>query len=479
MKKLVFIRFMGFLFLSLCSVLVLADDQENRTAFLTLSTNLEKMLNLDGKYASLFKLEIKEKKPCSPKDTAEVFYNISKNNFLIKEGSFSKEIGCTTSAGTGEFTPVETGNYTLCGGVVNSSASFSSNLSCQEFEVIDTSSFSCDLSLWLKTNETIFYKQGQSVEFKPELNNQLNNRSFPYLVEYWIEDLFGTIVKQKINTTNTNEKSWKANIKEQDRVLILKAAVYPSCDDLNLSNNAAEKIFIVTKNETETIHELEASPSENKEKAVIESVINIIKISPESASFGEIVNSEVEIYKGTTDKYSVSIWVEKEGKKISEKTKVHLKNKNTLYKFSMPILLDSNCNEKIKEGDAQLIVEGLGLQEEKEFTVKGINGKLCPDKDDPKTEKSTAKENTLKQSEKTKNYNNNFNQSIILLSQSKDIQPSLTAEKIQKNIPKTEAPRYKGIIVYESVSEKSKNLISWVLFIAFGLLSLVLVIKRN
>lgn len=396
----------GFLFLYLCSSFVLAEDSENKTAFLTLSTNLEKTLNLNAKYTYLFKLEIKEKKPCSPKDTVEVFYNFSKNNFLVKEDSFSKEIGCTSSASTGEFTPMETGNYTLCGKVVNSSVSFSPNVSCMEFEVADTSSLSCDFSLHLKTNETIFYENGQSIEFKPELNNQ----SFPYLIEYWIEDMFGNLVKPKLNTTNTNEKSWKANIKEQDRVLFLKAVVYPSCTDQNLSNNAAEKMFIVTKNETTT--ETEESQSETEKTAVVESSINIVKIASESASFGEVVNTEVEIYKGNTDKYSVSLWVEKDGKIVSEKTKVHLKTKNTFYKFVIPIFLDPNCNEKIKEGDAQLIVEGLGLQEEKEFIIKGINKKICPDKDGLKAKKSTTKEDALKQNEKTKNFNNNFNLSL-------------------------------------------------------------------
>lgn len=461
MKKL---ALMGFFFLCLCSALGAAEDPENKTTFLTLSPNLDKNLYLNTKYTALFKLEIEDKKPCSPKDTVMVFYNISKNNLLIKEDSFSKEIGCTTSASTGEFTPVETGNYTLCGMVINSSVSFSSHASCRGFEVIDTSGFSCDFGLQLKVNETLFYEQGQSIEFKPELNN----KSFPFVIEYWIEDLFGEIVKPRLNTSNTNEKSWKINIQEQDRVLLLKAVAYPSCTDLNYSDNAAEKMFIVIRDEPET------SPSEAGETAAAESTIDIIEISPESASFGEILDAEVEIYKGATNKYSVSVWAEKDGKVISEKTKVHLKNKNTLYKITLPVQLDSNCNEKIKDGDAQLRVEGLGLQEEQKFTVEGINTKICPKKDE-KTEKSAAaeiaKEDTKKKAEKAKI----TNQSLSLLSQSKDLQPSLITEKTQRK----EVPGYEGIIVYESVSEKSKNLVSWVLFVAFGLLSLVLIIKRS
>ena len=461
MKRLVLI---GFFFLCLCSTLIVAEDPENKTAFLNLTPNLEKTLYLNTKYTSFFKLEIEDKKPCSPKDTVTVFYNISKNDLLIKEDSFSKEIGCTASASTGEFTPAETGNYTLCGIVVNSSVSFSSDASCRGFEVVDTSGISCNVSLQFKINQSLFYEHGQSIEFKPELND----KSFPFVIEYWIEDLFGEIVKPKLNTTNTNEKSWKTNIQEQDRVLLLKAVAYPSCTDLSPSDNTAEKMFIVTKQETA------ASSPETEEATVVESSVSIIKIFPESAPFGEILDAEVEIYKGATNKYSVSMWVEKDGKVISEKTKAHLKNKNTLYKLTLPVQLDFNCNEKIKDGDARLIVEGLGLQEEKEFTIEGIDEKLCPKKDDLKTEKSAAKE-TAKEDKKKAEKTKITNQSLSLLSQSKDLQPSLIAEKTQKK----EVPGYDGIVVYESVSEKSKNLVSWVLFVAFGLLSLALILTRN
>ncbi len=444
-------------------MLVSAEDPENKTIAITLTANIDKTIYPHTEYTSLFKLEITGKKPCSPKDTVSVFYNISKDNSLIKEDSFNKEIGCTSSASTGEFTATEIGNYTLCGTITNSSVigNYSSPLSCTEFEVIGASEISCDISLQIKTNEIIFYENGQSIEFKPELNN----KSFPFVIEYWIEDLFGNIVKPKINTTNTNEKSWKTNIEEQDRVLFVKAMIYPSCNDLDFSNNLVEKMFIVTKNETIT------ASTVSEEISIKNSSIEIIKINPEKALFGEAVNVEVEIYKGITDKYSVSVWAEKSGKVISEKTKVHLKNKNTQYKLTLPLLIDSNCNEKIKEGDADVVVDGLGIQEKKEFTLEGINKELCPEKeiikkDEPKKEKPAKTEETKKQTKIT-------NQSLSLLSPSEQSQPLFTTEKVQKK----EIPGYQGLVIYESVSEKSKNLISWVLFVAFGLLSLVLILK--
>ena len=150
----------------------MAEDVENKTAFLVVSPNVDTTLNLNTPYTSLFKLEIKNKKPCSPKDTVTLHYTVFKNNSLMKESSFNKEIGCTSSASTGEFIPLEVGSYTLCGEVLNSSVSFSSGELCTEFEVLDTSSQLCDVSLHLKTIETLFYEFGQSIEFKPELSNK-------------------------------------------------------------------------------------------------------------------------------------------------------------------------------------------------------------------------------------------------------------------------------------------------------------------
>jgi len=557
----------GILFLGILSVMASSEGSENKTASIGLSTNLAETLYLNTEYTSLFKIEIKGKSPCTLKDKITVAYNLSKDGLQIQEDAFTKEIGCTSSASTGKFIPLETGNYTLCGAIINSSINndFPSP-ACREFKVIGTSDISCDMQLRLETNETIFYQNSQSIEFKPELDN----KSFPFVIEYWIEDLFGEIVKPKLNTTNTNQKSWKTNIQEQDRVLFLRAALYPNCNDLNLSNNIVKEMFIVTKNEAAT------GGSLTEETSPMNSTVNITQISPEKVSFGDILDAEIEIYKGSTGKYSVSLWVEKSGKIISEKTKVHLKNKDTLYKFTLPVQIEPNCDEKIKEGTAQLVIEGLDLHQEKEFAIDGINTDLCqetnsadkseetkaknyveiidlpteinsgealsvklhlqqdkeadfevwsylyrgskcyscaeveredntisfsvdkdkittkellvkvdqeiPDgeynlvvkykKDDQKTEKSiTKKINVKKTVEKAKS----VNQTISLLAQSGRSGSLVASKQFQKD----GLPDYEGMVVYESTAERSKNLISWVLFIAFGLLSLVLIIKKR
>ncbi len=434
------------------------------------------------------------------------------------------------------------------------------------------SAISCDIDLQIKVlNHALVYENGQSLKFKPVLNN----KSFPFMIEYWIEDLFGKAVKNQLNTTNTNQKSWKANIEEEDRVLFIKAVVHPGCNDTNETNNIAEEMVVVKKNSEEIYS---SSTAEGN------STLNITEIKPPNVHFGGVIMADIEAYKGSTNKYSLSAWVEKEGKIISEKTKFHLKNKNTRYETSLPVQIKPNCNAKIEDGTATLIAEGLGLRAEKELLLTGINAEVCQEynrgtekqennevkedkekkknvftildlpaeihpgeavrvkvqaqskddaeykvwsylyrgskcyscssgsreenalsfsvdeneaeavgmlvkvdeniedgeynlmvkyqKNDQKTVKSTTQKIHVKKLAEEKS----LNQTVPLWSSSDDSGPILISEKAQKK----EIQGYSGLVVYESNSARSKNIIPYVLFAAFGLLSAVLAIsKRN
>ncbi len=97
----------------------------------------------------------------------------------------------------------------------------------------------CDVSLEIFTEKIIY--SDEAIKFR----HILNNASYSFSIEYWIEDLFGGIVKAKRNTTNTEEKSYTANIDESDKTLLIKSDVSANCSDTNLSNNYAEKMVVV------------------------------------------------------------------------------------------------------------------------------------------------------------------------------------------------------------------------------------------
>jgi len=332
---------------------------------LNLSVYLDSEIYLNQIYTQLFRIEIEDKPNCTVKDNVTVAYRITADSSTIKEDRFAREIGCSAYSSTGEFTPLHSGNYSLCGEVVSSTLNQTTATVCQDFSVIDASQVFCNLSLNISTNKTRTYQEGESIKF----TSNLNEETFPYFIEYWIEDLFGLVYKAKINTTNTNQKSWQTKIEEEDRILLIKSRVYPTCLDSNVTDNFAEEMFFVLDEISSGTNNLTGSSTLTIEE------LNLG--SDNQAEWGSQFTAKIKVYKGDESKYSVQLWAEKKGKKVSPITKFNVYDKYKEYVLTLPLQLDSNCNNKIDDGDAVLVLEGLGLRDEDEFTIEGINIDLC------------------------------------------------------------------------------------------------------
>lgn len=434
---------------------------------LSLSIYLKEPVYAGISYTRLFKISFKNKN-CSQQDNVTVEYNLTGPDFS-KTSAFSKKVGCSSYADTGEFSPDSAGNYLLCGKIVHSSSeeNYSKDGVCKSLAVTDLKNISCDLSLTLNAEENLIYLQGQTIEFQPELDEE----TYPFSIDYWIEDLFGNPVKNKVTTTNTNQKSWKADIGETDRVLMIKAIVYPKCQDLNQSNNYVEKMLVVTNEDFDKESEDE---DDGSGKGQAESEIKIIKIMPEDPTFGELVKAELEIYKGETGKCSVSAWAESNGKEISEKTKINLGTKFKTYKLAIPVQLDPNCDLKIKGGKAKIIVSGLDEKAEENIKVSGINKKLCSGKGDSKEPETKG---TAAQEPKSAAKKSDSDKSSLFSSENQDL-PTKAGTSSGYTLAASEkslAEEGSGIVVYQSSSEKAKKAVLYLLIITLGLLSLVLV----
>ncbi len=93
----------------------------------------------------------------------------------------------------------------------------------------------CDISISIDSNKEIF-DNGEKIEF----HNKLSDESFDYIIEYWIEDINGSIVKRKMNTTNHLKKFFTPKNRGAD--IVIKARIaYVGCDETNSDNNFAEK----------------------------------------------------------------------------------------------------------------------------------------------------------------------------------------------------------------------------------------------
>lgn len=394
-------------------------------------------------YDKLFKITIKNKDNCSNKEEISVEYNLSSFGKLIYSDNFVKEVGCSSYSSTGKLIVSDPGEYTLCGKIVD----FVNNIvACKNITVVNVSEIPCDINLSIIT-ERMIYQEGEKIKYY----HILNDEQYPYSIEYWVEDLLGQSFKTKSTTFNLNQKSYTPKIEEIDRVLLFKAKVYPLCADLNSDNNLAEKMVIITKPIVEAEKQVEKPE---------ESSIEIVKISPLVAKFGGVIKVEVEIYKGSTSKYSLSAYLEKDGKKISEVTKFNLQEKNTKYKLTLPLLINPNCDGKIKDGAFNLIVEGLDEKAERKIKVQDFDKDVCKNSveyikhEDKIASKNLNKEEITSSSPSlfVKNEDANYNLPIFL-------------NKSKLN---------GGFVVYQSSSDKAKELIPYVLITTFILLLIVL-----
>ncbi|MBC8495455.1 hypothetical protein H8D36_04840 [archaeon] len=99
----------------------------------------------------------------------------------------------------------------------------------------------CNVSIGLSTTKVIFENQE-----KISIENTLSNEQEFFSIDYWIEDLFGEMVKSKKTTTNLNVKSYTPKIDVPYKVLIIRNELTTNCQN---SGNTSSQKFIVVKNE--------------------------------------------------------------------------------------------------------------------------------------------------------------------------------------------------------------------------------------
>ena len=362
--------------------------QETGDTGLKLTVYIDDTAYVSTTYTSLFKIEnLDHVSGITDHINLTFKYNITFNNGLISQDTvYITDLNYYKTSNTGSFTPTSAGNYTITGWIINSTVNDSNSNDDSDSKiitVIDTTSLPCNITINITTDKET-YSEGESIKFY----NNINNKTFPFTIEYWIGDFFSNIYKNKYNTTNTNQKSWKTSITEQDRVLFIKSIVYPNCNDSNTSDNSAEKMFIVTANDSIEINE--------------ESSLEIIEVD-DKAKFGDIVDVKVEIYKGNTGKYSISLWAEDKSEKISETTKIHLYDKYSSYNGQLPIQLDPNCNQEFDDGKYDVVIKGLDQEDKKEIKIGGIKTSSCQ-----KTSSTTTSSSTESKTSSSKKFEYNI-----------------------------------------------------------------------
>lgn len=216
----------------------------------------------------------------------------------------------------------------------------------------------CDPSVDILLNKYT-YSNEETIYFTPKVSGVSD-----YKIEYWIEDLFGGIIKNVVDTTNSNQKQYTPSIDEEDKVLIIIANLtYSSCDDINKNNNYINKTVGIR------------GISLNDEPS-----LKIYKIydlgTDDKAKFGQIIKVKINAYKGNSSKEAIELWVEN-GEKISKITKFNVYDEYTNYTLTLPIQLFANCNGEYEDGKYNIIAEGLDKKDSIELDIEDITNSLC------------------------------------------------------------------------------------------------------
>ena len=223
----------------------------------------------------------------------------------------------------------------------------------------------CDWKLSIVINNTV----SDDPEWQIRASKLEGEGKANITIKHWVEDHNKNIVKAYSDINVENALTQKTSSKyspslNKGQGYFIKANITNiSCNDKEDSNNFIyELIFVPGEQGTYSLN----------------SSLNILEIDPDSAEFGEIVKVKINVYRGDTAKYAVYAYIENDdGKEVSEKSTIHLKNKFTNYTLIIPIQLKLNCNEKYDDGKYDVIIEGLNLIETAEIEIEGKKSSLC------------------------------------------------------------------------------------------------------
>ncbi|MBT4824857.1 hypothetical protein HN695_01245 [Candidatus Woesearchaeota archaeon] len=330
---------------------------------------LPKLIYTKIKYKKLFRID--NLVYPNHKINVSVNYNITSENFTENKGFVLYNINKYKSADTGELYFNHPGNYSLCG-VIETNYSENKGMVCQNLTVLEISNIGCDTNLDLNLEDKYFYHEEKlSLKFK-------TNSSWPLILEYWIEDLFGNTIREKSNSTTMNRQ---LTLKTQGGIEIFKiyGKLHAGCNDTNLTNNNVLKEIIILKNSTE----LETNN-------YLESIISIEQVYNEKKlKFGKKVKVKTKILRKNTSKSTIQAYVvNKDEKKVSEITKLGIYSKNVIQEISFYINLKEDCKST---RSYTLILEGLGIIKKQKIRI------TCEER---KNEKKEEKNNKITKKQK-------------------------------------------------------------------------------
>ena len=143
----------------------------------------------------------------------------------------------------------------------------------QNTTIIDT----CNVSISLVTDK-LFYNNSERINFY----NNLSDKSKDFIIQYWIEDLDHNIIKEKVNTTNLNIKSYTPSFTRPKNITIMNELVLVNC-----SNNSGN---IISSRQLSVLVPVSNTPKIN--------ITSFYLGTDKKASLGDTIRPTIELYTG-------------------------------------------------------------------------------------------------------------------------------------------------------------------------------------
>jgi hypothetical protein len=223
----------------------------------------------------------------------------------------------------------------------------------------NTTNSTCDLSIRIECND-IFTEDDHEYFL---IVDDVKGGKFKPEVEYWIEDMFGNIIRSD-KTNNTNDRQWTPPKITGTEAYFIRAKITDAkCNDTNISNNFAEKIIVVKG----------GAPISNSSISIIDVELG----SDGKAKFGDNIEVKINVYRGDTNKNAIEVWLENADGKKAGKTNFNIYAKFSNYTLSVPLQISPNCDGALPNGAYFIRIEGLNGSDERQIAIEGTSTSLC------------------------------------------------------------------------------------------------------
>ena len=182
-----------------------------------------------------------------------IYLGNSTNFTVMKNATFNiVNLNKQKTANTGNWTPNQTGTFTICGRIINATTTYDNTTVCKyNITVIDPITIPCNLTISIYA--PIIWYNDEGSEYNISVNDTFGNYSgYPVEITYWIEDFFGNYLSrhdQKTSEKNVgslNKFSYTPKLDCGTEAYWIKANITkPYCNNTNPKKTAQKLIVVI------------------------------------------------------------------------------------------------------------------------------------------------------------------------------------------------------------------------------------------